>query len=90
MYTKEQILSKAVLMVLQTKLSHTEQYKFLLRHGFWLRKENPHIVFLEGFDPGVQFFSFYNRDTKRSLTICLNDEQTKSSEVFEKYFGLVQ
>ncbi len=58
--------------------------------GFWLRKENPHIVFLEGFDPGVQFFSFYNRETKRSLTICLNDEQKKCSEIFEKYFGLVQ
>lgn len=58
--------------------------------GFWLRKENPRIVFLEGFDPGVQFFSFYNRGTKRSLTICLNDEQTKCDEVFEKYFKLVQ
>ncbi|MBQ1869229.1 MAG: hypothetical protein II146_02005, partial [Treponema sp.] len=58
--------------------------------GFWLRKDNPRLVFLEGFDPGVQFFSFYNRNTKRSLTICLNDEQKKCSEVFEKYFGLVQ
>lgn len=58
--------------------------------GFWMRKENPHIVFLEGFDPGVQFFSFYNRVTKRSLTICLNDEQSNCMEVFEKYFKLIQ
>ncbi len=54
--------------------------------GFWMRRENPRIVFLEGFDPGVQFFSFYNRDTKRSLTICLNDEQMKCGEVFNKYY----
>lgn len=58
--------------------------------GFWLRKENPNIVFLEGFDPGLQFFSFYNRVTKRSLTICLNDEQSNCREVFEKYFEQVQ
>ena len=54
--------------------------------GFWMRRENPRIVFLEGFDPGVQFFSFYNRDTKRSLTICLNDEQMNCGEVFNNYF----
>lgn len=57
--------------------------------GFWMRKENPRIVFLEGFDPGVQFFSCYNRDTKRSLTICLNDEATGCDEVFERYFSMV-
>ena len=54
--------------------------------GFWMRRENPRIVFLEGFDPGVQFFSFYNRDTKRTLTICLNDEQMNCGEVFNNYF----
>ena len=58
--------------------------------GFWMRYENPRIVFLEGFDPGVQFFSFYNRDTKRSLTICLNDEQTNCNEIFEKYYNIVE
>ena len=58
--------------------------------GFWMRHENPRIVFLEGFDPGVQFFSFYNRGTKRSLTICLNDEQTNCNEIFEKYYNIVE
>ena len=58
--------------------------------GFWLRKKNPRIVYLEGFDPGVQFFSYYNRDTKRSLTICLNDESKNCSEVFENYFSMVE
>lgn len=57
--------------------------------GFWIRKENTKIVFLEGFDPGVQFFSFYNRNTKRSLTICLNDDKMNCNEVFEKYFDLL-
>ena len=69
---------------------HIEGDDGLYGLGFWLRKENPRIVFLEGFDPGVQFFSFYNRATKRSLTICLNDEQTNCDEVFEQYFKLVQ
>ncbi|MBP5157526.1 MAG: serine hydrolase [Treponema sp.] len=58
--------------------------------GFWMRKEAPRIVFLEGFDPGVQFFSYYNRDTKRSLTICLNDEVAGCGEVFERYFPMVE
>ena len=58
--------------------------------GFWLRKKNPRIVYLEGFDPGVQFFSYYNRDTKRSLTICLNDEAKNCSEVFENYFSMIE
>lgn len=58
--------------------------------GFWLRRENPRIVFLEGFDPGVQFFSFYNRDSKRSLTICLNDERMDCGEVFERYFDSIR
>ena len=58
--------------------------------GFWMQKENPRIVFLEGFDPGVQFFSFYNRETKRSITICLNDEKTNCDEVFEKYFHMIE
>ena len=58
--------------------------------GFWIREENPRIVFLEGFDPGVQFFSFYNRTSKRSLTICLNDEQTNCNEIFEKYYNIVE
>ena len=58
--------------------------------GFWIREENPRIVFLEGFDPGVQFFSFYNRNSKRSLTICLNDEQTNCNEIFEKYYNMVE
>ncbi len=58
--------------------------------GFWIREENPRIVFLEGFDPGVQFFSFYNRTSKRSLTICLNDEQTNCNEIFEKYYNMVE
>lgn len=57
--------------------------------GFWMRRENPRIVFLEGFDPGVQFFSFYNRDTKRSLTICLNDEQADCGEVFESCYPML-
>ncbi len=58
--------------------------------GFWIREENPRIVFLEGFDPGVQFFSFYNRTSKRSLTICLNDEQTNCNEIFEKYYNILE
>lgn len=58
--------------------------------GFWISGKNPRIVFLEGFDPGVQFFSFYNRDTKRSLTICLNDENMNCDEVFEQYFSMIQ
>lgn len=58
--------------------------------GFWIRKENRSIVFLEGFDPGVQFFSFYNRGTKRSLTICLNDERMNCDEVFGQYFSMIQ
>ena len=58
--------------------------------GFWISGKNPRIVFLEGFDPGVQFFSFYNRDTKRSLTICLNDENMNCDEVFEQYFPMIQ
>ena len=58
--------------------------------GFWISAKNPRIVFLEGFDPGVQFFSFYNRDTKRSLTICLNDESTNCDEVFEQYYSMVE
>ena len=48
------------------------------------------MVFLEGFDPGVQFFSFYNRDTKRSLTICMNDEAMNCDEVFAQYYGMVE
>ena len=47
-------------------------------------------MFLEGFDPGVQFFSFYNRDSKRSLTICLNDERTDCGEVFERCFDSIR
>ena len=58
--------------------------------GFWIRKDDPRLVFLEGFDPGVQFFSYYNRDTKRSLTVCLNDESMDCDEVFERYFELVK
>ena len=58
--------------------------------GFWISARNPRIVFLEGFDPGVQFFSFYNRDTRRSLTICLNDEATNCDEVFARYYAMVE
>ena len=58
--------------------------------GFWLKKNNPRIVYLEGFDPGVQFFSFYNRDTKHSFTICLNDESKNCSEVFEQYYSMIE
>lgn len=58
--------------------------------GFWINAQNPRIVFLEGFDPGVQFFSYYNRDTKRSLTICLNDESMSCDEIFEQYYSTIQ
>lgn len=58
--------------------------------GFWIRQDNPRVVFLEGFDPGVQFFSFYNRDTKRSLTICMNDESGNCDEVFARYYSMVE
>ena len=58
--------------------------------GFWMSGKNPRIVFLEGFDPGVQFFSYYNRDTKRSLTICMNDEAQNCDEVFENYYAMVE
>ncbi len=58
--------------------------------GFWISEKNPRVVFLEGFDPGVQFFSYYNRDTKRSFTVCLNDEKMNCDEVFRKYFSLVE
>ena len=58
--------------------------------GFWISAENPRLVFLEGFDPGVQFFSYYNRDTKRSLTICLNDEAMNCDGVFRRYFAAVK
>lgn len=58
--------------------------------GFWISSGNPRIVFLEGFDPGVQFFSFYNRDTKRSLTICLNDESMSCDEIFGRYYDMVK
>ena len=58
--------------------------------GFWISSRNPKIVFLEGFDPGVQFFSFYNRGTKRSLTICLNDEKMNCDEVFARYYSEVE
>jgi len=58
--------------------------------GFWIRADNPRVVFLEGFDPGVQFFSFYNRDTKRSLTICMNDETMNCDEVFREYYPMVE
>lgn len=58
--------------------------------GFWISGKNPRIVFLEGFDPGVQFFSYYNRDTKRSLTICLNDEAMNCDEIFEQYYTMVE
>ena len=57
--------------------------------GFWISSEKPEIVFLEGFDPGVQFFSYYNRNTKRSLTICLNDETMNCDEVFSRYYGMI-
>ncbi|MCR5094686.1 MAG: beta-lactamase family protein [Lachnospiraceae bacterium] len=58
--------------------------------GFWITRENPRIVFLEGFDPGVQFFSYYNRDSKRSLTICLNDESMNCDEVFARYYSMIK
>lgn len=58
--------------------------------GFWISGKNPRTVFLEGFDPGVQFFSFYNRDTKRSLTICLNDESMNCDEVFGQYYSMIE
>ena len=58
--------------------------------GFWISRRDPGIVFLEGFDPGVQFFSFYNRRTKRSLTICLNDEAANCDEVFQQYYAMVE
>ena len=58
--------------------------------GFWIRGDNPRVVFLQGFDPGVQFFSFYNRDAKRSLTICLNDESMNCDEVFGRCYALVK
>ena len=58
--------------------------------GFWISSKNPAIVFLEGIDPGVQFFSFYNRKTGKSLTICLNDEAQNCDEIFEKYYAMVE
>ncbi|MCR5095013.1 MAG: beta-lactamase family protein [Lachnospiraceae bacterium] len=57
--------------------------------GFWISSKDPRIVFLEGFDPGVQFFSYYNRASKRSLTICLNDESMNCDEVFARYYSMI-
>ncbi len=42
--------------------------------GLWIDKDDEDIVFVQGFDPGVRFLSYYHRKTGRSLTICANTE----------------
>jgi len=42
--------------------------------GLWIDKENEDIIFVQGFDPGVRFLSYYHRKTGRTLTICANTE----------------
>jgi CubicO group peptidase (beta-lactamase class C family) len=66
----------------QKETDWTDHYYGL---GFWLLKNNPRCVFLEGYDPGVIFMSIYNRDNKRSLTIALNDECSDIKPFLDKY-----
>lgn len=54
-------------------------------YGFWIQKNNPDTIMIQGFDPGVCFFSFYNRKTKRSFTLAQNDEATNADELFKNY-----
>lgn len=42
--------------------------------GVWISERDPEIPFVQGFDPGVCFLSFFNRRSGRSLTICANVE----------------
>jgi len=42
--------------------------------GVWIDESDPDIVFVQGFDPGVRFLSYFHRRSGRSLTVCANNE----------------
>jgi D-alanyl-D-alanine carboxypeptidase len=42
--------------------------------GAWIDELDEDIVFVQGFDPGARFLSYYHRKSGRTLTICANTE----------------
>jgi D-alanyl-D-alanine carboxypeptidase len=42
--------------------------------GVWIDELDEDIVFVQGFDPGVRFLSYYHRKSGRTLTVCANAE----------------
>jgi CubicO group peptidase (beta-lactamase class C family) len=43
-------------------------------YGVWISAAHAHVPFVQGFDPGVRFLSYFDRRSGRSLTICANVE----------------
>lgn len=42
--------------------------------GVWIDEHDDRIPFVQGFDPGVRFLSYFNRQSGKTLTICANTE----------------
>jgi D-alanyl-D-alanine carboxypeptidase len=42
--------------------------------GVWIDERDDDIAFVQGFDPGVRFLSYYHRRSGKSLMICANTE----------------
>jgi hypothetical protein len=40
--------------------------------GIWIGGSDPGICYLQGADPGVEFYSFYNRSNGRHFTVLSN------------------
>jgi CubicO group peptidase (beta-lactamase class C family) len=42
--------------------------------GVWISKSDPELAFVQGFDPGVRFLSYFHGKSSKTLTICSNTE----------------
>jgi CubicO group peptidase (beta-lactamase class C family) len=60
--------------MLSVQVTDTGDEKDRYGYGAWIKEDDELLPFVQGFDPGVRFLSYFNRQSGRSLTIAANVE----------------
>ncbi len=58
--------------MLSVQVSETGEEGDRYGFGVWISAADDQLPFVQGYDPGVRFRSYFDRRSSRSLTICAN------------------
>jgi D-alanyl-D-alanine carboxypeptidase len=62
----------AAMLAIQVAETGDEKDRYGL--GIWIDEADEDLVFVQGFDPGTRFLSYFRRSSGKTLTICANKE----------------